>query len=66
MPMPITVATQMVTSNRATIFGYEKDASMAGLIAPARRAGFFFSDYSADHYAKAKPGHSLRLLLLGQ
>ncbi len=49
----VKIATLTGNANNATIFGYEKDASMAGLIAPARRAGFFFSDYSANNYANS-------------
>jgi hypothetical protein len=50
----VKIATLTSNANNATIFGYEKDISMAGMTAPARRAGFLFSDYSADSYANSK------------
>jgi subtilisin family serine protease len=47
----VKVATLTSNANNATIFGYEKDVTMAGMTAPARRAGFFFSDFSANSYS---------------
>lgn len=43
------VASIVGNSSRSTIFGYDKGATMVGLTAPARRTGFFWSDFSANY-----------------
>ncbi|MDQ5823423.1 MAG: DUF6443 domain-containing protein, partial [Chloroflexota bacterium] len=42
------VATLTSDSTKAVIFGYEKGAAMHGLVARARRVGFFMSDNTAS------------------
>jgi hypothetical protein len=37
----------LCASHKSTIFAYDKGVAMPGLTAPARRVGFFFSDFSA-------------------
>jgi thermitase len=44
----VRIATLTSNSSRSTIFAYDKGVVMPGLTAPARRVGFFFSDYSAS------------------
>jgi hypothetical protein len=42
----IKIATLASDANKATIFGYDKGASMVGLTAPGRRVGLLFHDTS--------------------
>lgn len=44
------VATIVSDSTRFAVFGYEAGASMPGLVAPARRVGFFAGDTSATKF----------------
>jgi thermitase len=44
----VKIATLTSNSSRSTIFAYDAGVAMPGLTAPARRVGFFFSDFSAS------------------
>ncbi|HEX8475577.1 MAG TPA: multicopper oxidase domain-containing protein [Pyrinomonadaceae bacterium] len=43
------VATVLTDSNKTTIYGYERGASMVGMNAPARRVGFFLTGDAAAY-----------------
>jgi hypothetical protein len=45
------IATQTGNSNRALVFAYETGSQMVGLVAPARRVGFFMSDTGSNDWA---------------
>jgi hypothetical protein len=44
----ITVATLSGSEKRATVFAYEAGSEMVGLLAPARRVGFFLTNHAAS------------------
>jgi thermitase len=45
----IKIATLTGDSTKAVIFGYDKGAQMAGMVAPARRVGLFHNYWGATH-----------------
>lgn len=47
------VAALTTDSTRIAVFGYEAGAAMPGLVAPARRVGFFAGDTSATKFTSA-------------
>jgi hypothetical protein len=44
------VATLVSDATKVIIFGYNKGATMPGLVAPARRVGLFLSDTTSDSF----------------